>query len=325
MRTMLHCLSALLLVGLSAMPPARAADYPTKPIRIIVGYLPGAATDFSARVVAQGLSANLGQSVVVENRPGAASVLAVQYVSHAPPDGYTLLWGNADALTILPAVKPTVPYKMPDALTCISRTAQYPLAIGVLSSLPIHSLPDFVAYAKAHPGALKYGSSGTGGALHVAGMLFAQQAGIDLTHVPYNGASAAVTDLLGGFTNATFMTLSTIGPSAKDGKVRLLAVTSPSREALWPDLPTVAESGYPGATVVGWFGLFGPPGLPPEITARLSKAVAEVLDTPEVKNRLSTSVLDPAPLAGSAFCKFVVDDLARWKAVAQSAHIRIPD
>jgi tripartite-type tricarboxylate transporter receptor subunit TctC len=325
MTRILRLFCAVLMAAAAWLLPARADDYPNKPIRLLVGYLPGAATDFSARVMAEALTARLGQTVVVENKPGAASAIAVEYVARSAPDGYTLLWGNTDAITLLPAVKPSVPYKIPDDLSYVSRVVQLPLTLAVSARLPITSMAEFVAYAKANPGKLRYGSSGVGGALHVAALLLEKQAGIELTHVPYKGASAELTDLLGGFIEMGFLTLPTVSPYAKSGKVRLIAVTSADREPLIPDVPTMKEAGYPAVTMGVWFGMLGPAGLPASVSDRLQKAITEALNNPETRQRFAAAGLEPVLLGGDEYRKFVANEYQQWKAIAASAHILITE
>jgi tripartite-type tricarboxylate transporter receptor subunit TctC len=324
MRTSLRALCLAVALGGLAIT-AQAADYPVKPIRFIVGFLPGAATDYSARVVAEALTSRLGQPVVVENRPGAGSMIAAEVVSKATPDGYTLMMGNSDGITVLPAVNPTVPYHAPEDFSYISRFIKSPVVLVSSPKLPVKSMAELIAYAKANPGKLKYGTSGVGGIPHLTTLLLDQQAGIKMTHVPYKGTSGALTDIISGQIDVGFLTLSTVGAAAKAGQVLLLAVTSEQRQPDWPDLPTMAESGYPGCTVEVWYGMIGPAGLPAPVLDRLRGAVGDALASPEVKARLAASGLAPAPLIGDDFRKFVADEARRWKAIAKDANISITD
>ncbi|RUU80193.1 MAG: tripartite tricarboxylate transporter substrate binding protein [Mesorhizobium sp.] len=322
---MLTALS-LVLLSLAGANCAKAADdYPNKPIEVIVGYLPGGATDFAARVLAESLSTSLGQPVIVNNRPGASSAIAVDAVKRADPDGYTLLFGNNDAIAILPAVKPDVAYKIPDDLTFISRVVEFPLVFAVSTKLPLNAMKDFVEYAKANPGKFNYGSSGVGGSLHIEGVRMALAAGIDITHVAYKGAAGAVTDLVGGQIDGMFGTVKDISAHLNTGTIKLLAVTSPERVPVVPDVPTLAEAGLGDATVTGWFALMGPANMPKEVTDKLSKAVADALVKPEVAKRLADSGLYTSPLAGAEFKDFVVKQLDTFKTIAEKQNIRITD
>ena len=320
-------LAALSLSMLSVFggTSAQAQDYPNKPIEIIVGYLPGGATDFAARVIAESLTKSLGQPVIVNNRPGASSAIAVDAVKRADPDGYTLLFANNDAMAILPAVKPDVAYKIPDDLTFISRVVEFPLVFAVSTKLPLNTMAEFVEYAKANPGKFNYGSSGVGGSLHIEGVRMALAAGIDITHVAYKGAAGAVTDLVGGQIEGLFGTVKDVAAHLNTGTIKLLAVTSPERAPVVPDVPTLAESGLGAATVTGWFALVGPANLPKEVTDKLSKGVADALANPDVAKRLSDSGLYASPLAGAEFKDFVVQQLATFKDVADKQNIRITD
>ena len=319
-------LAALSLSAMSVFGgTAQAQDYPNKPIEIVVGYLPGGATDFAARVVAESLTKSLGQPVIVNNRPGASSAIAVDQVKRADPDGYTLLFANNDAMAILPAVKPDVAYKIPEDLTFISRAVEFPLVFAVSTKLNLNTMKEFVDYAKANPGKFNYGSSGVGGSLHVEGVRLGLAADIDITHVAYKGAAGAVTDLVGGQIDGMFGTVKDVSAHLNTGTIKLLAVTSPERAPVVPDVPTLAESGLGAATVTGWFALVGPANLPKEVTDKLSKGVADALADPEVAKRLSDSGLYPSPLAGADFTKFAVDQLAIFKEVADKENIRITD
>jgi tripartite-type tricarboxylate transporter receptor subunit TctC len=316
---------SLSLLSVGAGASARADNYPNKPIEVIVGYLPGGATDFAARVVAEALSTSLGQPVIVNNRPGASSAIAVDAVKRASPDGYTLLFGNNDAIAILPAVKPDVAYKIPDDLTFVSRIVEFPLVFAVSSKVPVKTMAEFVEYAKANPGKFNYGSSGVGGSLHIEGVRLALAAGIDITHVAYKGAAGAVTDLIGGSIDGMFGTVKDIAAHLNTGAIRLLAVTSPARVPAVPDVPTLAEVGLGDATVTGWFALMGPANMPKEVTDKLNKAVAAALARPEVAKRLADSGLYPSPLAGTEFTNFVVQEFQQFKALAVKQNIQITE
>lgn len=318
-RTLLAGAATAALAGTS--PPAFADDYPSKPIRLIVGFAPGASTDLSARIVADAISKTLGQPVVVENRPGAGSAIAIDYVAKSAPDGYTLLQCNSDGVSALPAVKPSTSYR-PDSLAYISRLIENPVVLAINPALPMKTMAELIAYAKANPpGKLRSGTSGVGGIPDLTTLLLSQQTGIEITRVPYGGTAPALTDMLGGFIEMAFITPSTVGPYAKAGKVRLLATTAPHRDPNWPDVPTMAESGLPGLTVEVWYGITGPAALPQNVLDRLRKAVVDALHDPAVKDRLAKANLEAAPLAGDDFKKFAEDEYQRWARVAKAANI----
>lgn len=310
-------------VALAATRPARADNFPSRPLRLVVGYTPGAATDFAARVMADAMTTRLGQTVVVENRPGAGSMIAVDYVAKSPRDGTTLMFANEDATSMLAAEKPDIPYKIPGDFSYISRVAEFGYALVVSTKMPFTTMAEMVAYAKAHPNTLKYGSSGVGGASHVAGLILMQQAGFQMSHVPYRGAAQALTDIVAGFISMGFMTMATVGDQASSGKIRVIAVTSSVREKLLPDVPTMIEAGFPGATFDDWFGILGPAGLPPDVLEKLRKSVVDSLSDPDVQKKLGSVDLRPSPLAGAPFAKLAADEYTQWKAVAQANHIVI--
>jgi tripartite-type tricarboxylate transporter receptor subunit TctC len=313
------------LIGVVSFGAYAADDYPKKAIRLVVGFSPGAGGDITSRIMAEALTARLGQPVVVENKPGAGSSIAVDYVSKAAPDGYTLLWGTADAITKLPAVKASIPYKIPDDLSYIGQIVQLPIAIVISSKLPVTSMAEFVAYAKANPGKVRYGSSGVGGGGHFAGLLLEKNAGIKMTHVPYGGSAAALKDLLGGFIEMAVPSAPAAAPNATSDKVRIIAVTSPKRVAVLPDVPPLAEAGYPGATIVTWGGVFGPPGLPADILNRLREAVKDAINDPKTKDLYAKSGWELSPAFADESRKSIVEELEKWKALAKSENIVLKD
>ncbi len=321
----LRFLSFVTLVSIAATSAADAADYPNKPVRLIVGFLPGAGSDLSARIVAAALGAQLGQPVVVENRPGAGSMIGVQGVARARPDGYTLLHTNSDGISMLPAIRSEVPYAIPKDFSFITRIVQFPLVVTVNAQLPIHSMAELIAYAKANPGKLHYGTSGVGTASHLASLLLEKEAGISMTHVPYKGSAGALPDLFGGSIDLAFPAVQTIAAQAGSGKVRFLAVTGAKRDPLMSEVPTLVELGFPSSTMVVWYGLMGPPALPPDVLAKLRTDAVAALSSPDSKRQFEKVGLEPAPLAGDDFEKFVVEDYNRWKAIGESEHIHIDD
>ncbi len=318
--------SALVFAMMQTALPARAQEFPSKQsIRIIVPFLPGAANDTLARITAAALTPRLGQSVIVENKAGAGSAIGTDYVAKSPADGYTLLWGGADGISVLPAVKPNLPYKVPDDFTFIGQASETVFAVVVSSQLPIKSVPEFIAYAKANPGKIRYGTSGVGSIAHVGFVLLEKSAGIEMVHVPYKGMSAVVTDILGGHIEMAYVTPQTINAHADSPKIRIIATTGSRRAPLFPNLPTLKESGLPDVVVETWFGVFGPPNLPANIAARLEKEIGDVMKDPEVIAKLKAVFFEPHFVPSEPFRKYVVDDLNKWKSVAQRENIVITD
>ena len=321
MSKVLRSVCALLLAVTAGILPAGAQDYPNRPIRLIVGYAPGGASDISARLLAEVLGTRLGQSVVVENKPGAASVIGIDYVAKSPPDGYTLLHTNSDGIAITPALKSNLPFAVPKDFTFITRIVQLPLVVAVRANLPVNSMAELIAYAKANPGKLRYGTSGVGSGPHLATLLFEKQAGIKMLHVPYKGSGPAINDLIGGHIDLSLPAVQPIAPHAEAGKVKLLAVTGEARDPLVPNVPTMKESGLPGATVVIWFGLLGPAGMPANVVDRLRKDSVAALNSPEAKKKYKAAGFETDPLAGDEFEKFAGAEYKVWKELAASENI----
>lgn len=300
---------------------ANAQSYPTKPIRLIVPYLAGGGTDVTGRIIAEALTARLGQAVVVENKPGAGSLIGIDYVLKSPPDGYTLVYAAGDGTTVMSAVKKDMPYRVPDDIAFIGRAASAPYAIAVNATLPFSTFAEFVAYAKANPGKLKYGTAGVGIAAHLATVMLEKHAGIKMKLVVYKGNAQVVTDLIGGFIDVALIPPPTIFPHFESGKVKLLAQTGTTPHSLIPNVPTTAQVGLPALNVLTWYGIMGPAALPADILERLRKEVAGVLANSAVREKLSKFGLHADPLSGEEFRKFVVDELSNWKDLAQSEHI----
>ena len=251
----------LMLAMAAATPPALAQDYPNRPVKFIVPFSPGAGTDATGRVVAEGLAKRLGQPVVVENKAGAGSMIGIEYVVKSPADGYTLLYGTADGITVLPAVSTKVPYKVPDDVLFLTRTFTMPFAIAVSNSLPVNTWAEFIAYAKANPGKVRYATSGIGGGGHLATALLEKTAGISMTHIPYKGVGQFIPDLLSGNVDVGLVTPPTINPHYSGGKVKVLAQSGPRKHPLLPNVPTFAELNLKDAVVEVWYGVMAPPGL----------------------------------------------------------------
>jgi len=289
----------------------------------MVPFAPGGGTDLTARIVAEALSKSLNQSFVVENRPGAASQIGIDLVARAKPDGYTLLWTSADGISVLPAVKASVPYKIPESFEFVSSFASYPLIIGVNSHLPITDFKGLVAYAKANPGKLNYSSSGTGGGGHMLPAYMAKVLGLDMVHISYESAAPAIAAVVGGHTQLSFVAPSTALPHIKAGSVRPLATTGRERTMMAPDLPTVTELGHPQFTVDFYYGMFAPAGTPAPVVAKLREAVAAVLKDPAIPTKLRSQGLEPLDLDGPAFREFAVRDLKRWTEISRTIDFKL--
>jgi tripartite-type tricarboxylate transporter receptor subunit TctC len=301
----------------------QAQDYPKQTIRIICPFTPGGGSDLTARFVADGLSRAWGQSVVVENRPGAASQIGIDYVAKAKPDGYTLLWTSADGISVLPAVKAKMPYKIPESFEFVSTLAGFPLILGVTSQLPITNMQEFIAYAKAHPGELKYSSSGAGGGGHLEPAYMGRSLGFDIKHVPYESAAPATVAVAGGHAHFVMVAPSTVAPYVKDGTIRALATTGAKRTRLFPDVATVSELGYPNLTEDFYYGMYAPAGTPPQIVKKLRDGVQDILKSEGMADRLLALGLEPMGLTGDEFKSFVVKDLNRWTGIAKDINFQL--
>ncbi len=302
---------------------AQAQEYPTQTVRIIVPFTPGGGTDLTARIVADELGKAWGQSIIVENRPGAASQIGIDYVAKAKPDGYTLLWSSADGISVLPAVKAKMPYKIPDSFEFVSSFASFPLILGVYSKLPITSMKEFIDYAKAHPGEMHFSSSGAGGGGHLQPAYMAKQLGLDVAHVPYDSAAPATVAVAGGHAEFTDVAPSTVGPYVKDGTIRAIATSGRNRTSLFPDVPTVSELGYPDLTEDFFYGMYAPAGTPPDVVKKLRDGVQTVLNSPGMADKLHSLGLEPLGLTGDEFKNFVVNDLNRWTKIAKDINFQL--
>jgi tripartite-type tricarboxylate transporter receptor subunit TctC len=315
----------LSLVAAGAILPASAQNFPDKPIRFIVPYSAGGGTDTTARVIAEGLAKRIGQSVVVENRPGGGSSIGTDYVIKSKADGYTLLYGTGDAVTVLPAINPKLPYKVPEDLIFLTRAFISPYTVAVSNSLPVNTWADFLAHAKANPGKIRYGTSGYGGGGHLATVLLEMHAGISMVHVPYKGIGQLMPDLLSGTVDLGLVSPATISPYYAAGKVKVVAQISHKRHPALSNIPTLAELGLKDATVETWYGLMAPAGLPANVREKLEKELTEVLKDPDVLEKLSKLGWFPDPIAGDRFKQFAVDEIKVWKDVAKAAKIEIVD
>jgi tripartite-type tricarboxylate transporter receptor subunit TctC len=307
-------LGLLLLAIGTSLPAAQAqtGKWPEKPVRMVVPFAPGGGTDIIARIIAPQLSQEFGQQFVVDNRSGAGGTMGAEILVRADPDGYTLSLVASSYATDPVIYK--LPYDPIKAITTISMTDMGPFILTVNPSLKATSVKEFIALARAKPGSLNYGSSGTGGTLHLAGELFAQMTGTDLVHVPYKGTGPAVIDLIGGQTQFIFANGPSVIPYIKAGKLRAIAVTTQRRSALMPELPAVSET-VPGYLAITWHGMLAPAGLPKAIVSRLNQAIANVLKQRNVQEILNSQGLEPTHSTPEEFARLIEDDIARWSKV----------
>jgi len=303
----------------AATLPAAAGGYPTKPIRMLVGFAPGGGTDTTARAISQPLSEALGQQVVVDNRAGAAGNIATDIASKSPPDGYTVLMGTIAALAINPSLYEKLPFDPVRDFEPVSLAVSSTNVLVVHPSVPAKSVKELIALAKSQPGKLTYGSSGVGGAGHLAGVLFDQLAGTKMVHVPYKGGAPAMIALIGGEVQLVFATAETAVPQIKAGKIRALGVTIAKRTALLPDLPTIAEAGLPGYEANNWYGVLVPAKTPRAIVDRLNREIVKVLNTPAVKATLFRQGLDASPSTPQEFGAYIKSEIAKWAKVVKAS------
>jgi tripartite-type tricarboxylate transporter receptor subunit TctC len=304
-----------------AVAPAAAQDsYPGKPIRIIVGYSAGGGNDIIVRVMQPELAKGLGQPIVVENRPGAQSIVAAELVAKAPADGYTLLMGPSGPMTINPATYSKLPYHPQRDFAPVSMICSFPLIVVVSSSLPVKSIQDLVAYAKANPGKSNYASSA--GVFQVATELFKQKTGTGFEMIPYKGSGESIQAVIAGQVTMTIVDPAPAAGPLKAGTIRALAVTSANRHPNWPDVPTMAEAGVADMEVPVWTAFFAPAKTPPAIVARLQKEVARVVHVPEVKERFATMGLVSVGSSEEELARVVARDIEKYTAVAKAANIK---
>lgn len=310
---------AVLLAGLAA--PALAQPWPAKPVRLIVPFAPGGSTDIVARTVAARLAEQWGQSVVVDNRAGGGTVIGTELVAKSPPDGYTFLVVPAP-FTINPSLLAKLPYDALADFTPVTLINTTPLVVVVNPSVPARTVRELIALARANPGKLNFGSSGTGGSNHLAGELFNAMAGVRMVHVPYKGNAPALTDLAGGHVDVVFNGLTSAITLIKAGRIRALAITSARRSDVLPDLPTVDEAGLRGFEAGAWNGLAGPARTPAEIVRRVQADVARTLASPELRERLRAEGSDPVGSSPEEFAKFIREEIDKWAKVVKFAKVR---
>jgi tripartite-type tricarboxylate transporter receptor subunit TctC len=312
---------ASLSAGL-AIPPAFAQSYPAKPIRLVVPFPPGGATDLFARTVSQKLADRLGQPVVVDNRPGAGGTLGSDIVAKAPADGYTLLLSTSSTHSIGPNLNPKIPYDAVRDFTPISHLGNAPSIMLVPNTSPAKTVKDWIDHARKNPGRLNYASSGNGTIVHLTAELFKSQAQVFVLHIPYRGTALAVPDLVSGKIDVLFDSLPTGLPHVKEGRLRALGVTSAKRTPLAPDLPPISDV-LPGYESVTWFGLFGPRGLPVDMVQRLNTAATQVLSDPDAVDRLTRLGIEPAGGPPAQFSRMLAGESAKWKKIIDERKITL--
>jgi len=315
-------LAGLLALGISSGTAAADAS-PSKPVKILVGYSAGGAVDAIARSVGQRLSIILGQPVIVENKPGGGSAIAVKALIASPPDGYTLMLA-ANALAVNPSLFQPAPYDLERDLTPVASVGRVPVVFAAREGAAIKTLPELVAAAKAKPGGVTVATPGNGSTPHLGMELFQHTAGVSLRHVPYKGGAQAITDLLGGHVDLVAVNALEALPLARSGKLKVLTVMSAERAAVLPGVPTVAESGYPGFEASVWYGFIAPPGLPKPIQARLHEAVQKALESTEVRDQLAAAGGMALPGPTAQFDKLIKTEAARYGKLVREANIK-PD
>lgn len=324
-RTTLFTLAPAALAAATGLcAPARAQAYPTRPIRIVVPYPPGSGTDIVARLLAQKITENWGQQVIVDNKPGAGAIVGVEAVARAVPDGYTIGVGDTGPLAINPALYDKLPYNPATDFVAITHVANLPFVLVVHPSLPATTVPELIALAKNQPGKLNYASVGNGSSVHLASELFKRLAGINVVHIPYKGSAPALAGLLAGEVSLMFVNLFSSIPHLQAGRLRVLAVASPTRTALLPDLPTIAEAGLPGYAFLAWFGIIAPAGTPEPVIDKLNQEFRRILVLPDVRERmLNQGGTEPVGSTSAEFADLMRSDMAQWAKIVKESGARV--
>ena len=316
-------LFAALLVLSAAQAASAQSTYPNRPVKILVGFTPGTAPDLAARILADRFAEVWGSPFVVENVPGAGGNIATERVAKAGADGYTLLMGGNPSLVINPSLYETLPFDPQKDFAPISQVFIAANVLAVPPELPVKSVADLVALARAEPGKLSYGHAGVGTSQHLAGELFKYMAHVDIAAVPYRGTTAFIPDLLGNRISMSFANIVNVLPLAREGKLRALAITSIKRSALAPELPTMAESGFPGFEAVPWFGLLAPAGTPQEVVNKLHDETVKTLAMPEVRKKFDELGLDPVGNTPAEFTAVIKKETPEWAKVIKEAGIKL--
>jgi tripartite-type tricarboxylate transporter receptor subunit TctC len=315
--------AGLALCIFAAAQPCAAQIYPSRPVTIVAPYAAGGGADLIARLMAQKLSERLGQSFVVENRLGAGGVIAANSVARATPDGYTLFMGASTQLAIQVTLHKTLPYDPATDFVPVALVASVPFVLIVNPSLPVHSVAELIALARQKPGQLTFGSSGVGGPPHLFTELLKTMTGIEMTHIPYKGTAQAMTDVIAGHIPTMFVPLPEAMPQAEAGKVRMIAVSDDKRSRGAPDVPTIAESGYPGYRGISWNGLLAPAATPRDIVNRIAAEFARAAKDPKFIEKLDTYGVEPLGLTPEEFAKFIPQDMAFWAEAVKIAGVTL--
>ena len=315
LRLLLVCWAA------GALSPVFAQTYPAKPVRWVVPSTPGDGSDITGRLIADRISRDLGQPVVIDNKPGAGGVLGSDAVAKAAPDGYTMIVGNAGSHGVNAGIYAKLPYDVVKDFVPVALICTTPNVMVVSPSIKAANVADFIAYAKANPGRVNYASGGVGSSAHLSAELFKSLTGVEMTHIPYKGAAPAVAAVLAGESQVMIGNLPPWAAQIKAGRVQALAVTTAQRHHSLPEVPALAEA-LPGFETLAWFGVLAPAGTPPAVVERMNRVINQALEQPEVKARLAGLSCDPAPTSAQAFAARVSGDVARWKKLAAEKNIR---
>ena len=318
-RQLVSALIGVAAVGIAAAPAAAEDKYPSKPITIVVPFSAGGTTDILARIVGVKLGETLGETVIIDNRPGAGGNIGAALVAKAKPDGYTLLMGTVGTHAINQTLYPKLSFDPIKDFAPLTRVANLPNLLVVHPSVPVKNVQELIAYAKANPGKLNFGSSGNGSSIHLSGELFKNMTGIDMQHVPYKGSAPAVTDLLGGQISMMFDNMPSAIQHVKSGKLRPLAVTTTKRSPALPNVPTIAESGVKGYEATSWFGLLAPAGTPPALVNRLNAELVKILAMPDVKKQMAEQGAETYSETPAAFSAFIKSETAKWAKVVKAS------
>ncbi len=317
---------ALLILGaltVPASPLASAQAYPTRPVKLVVPFPPGGSLDFTGRLIAQRLTEMWGQSVVVENKPGAGGNIGADLVAKSPPDGYTILLGALSTHAVNPNLYSKMPYDSVRDFAPITLLAITPNVLVVNASAPVNNAREFIAWTKANPGKLSFGSGSNGSAGHLAGELYKVETGTDAVHIPFKGGAPATQALLAGDTQFMFDNLANAMAQVKAGKLKALAVTTAERSKLAPELPTMAEAGLPGFDISTWYGLFAPAGTPPAVIAKWNADVTRILTAPDVRAKMMAEGAEPSPDTPEQFAQFIARELAKYAKIIKTSGAKV--
>ena len=315
-------LVAVMLCAQATSVAQTASSFPNQPIRMVVPYPPGGPTDITARVVAAEMSKTIGQNIVIDNRPGTSGMIGSEMVTKSTPDGYTLL-ANASIHVINPSVYPDMRFDAIKDFTPITQLAQVPLVLVVPANSPIKSVKDLVEYAKANPGKVNFGSAGSASAQHLAGESFKIAAGIQMQHIPYKGSAPALTDLAGGQLQLMFDSMPSATPMINSGKLRAIAVTTTTRAKARPDLPTIAESGFPGFDISTWYAYWAPKGTPADVVEKLAASAAQALKNPEVIAKYEAMGAEPVGSTPAQFAAYVESEAKKWSDIVKKSGAKL--